>query len=191
MQATETPAANAAPTKWTAGEIGPRQAKAFDEAVSAYHWAARTITELLDSGPYSVTPMVGGSGNPQAAPLMAEIMAKYDGTVTAKNYQAIIADIQAAAIKLKDTRPTIDRRTTPEQRAERERIAAEREAKRSAASNLERAQTQKGPIFGSGFFIAFSTKQKRYAQPTAGRQVYGGSTLAAPVPRHHHARRSL
>lgn len=121
-------------TKWTAGEIGPRQFKAFNGALSSFSWEAKTETEITDYGSSNVTAlhMGGGSLRQEAKDLMEEIKQKYNCIVSKVNYQAIIADIAIAQAKLKDTRPVIDRRTTDAERIERERVAAERKAEADA-----------------------------------------------------------
>lgn len=119
-------------TKWTATAIGPRQVKAFNEAISRYSWESRTITEVTDHGESNVTPMFGPVSNAAAGPMLLAIKQHYEATVTGKNYMHIVADIQAAMVKLRETRPVVDTRTTPEQRAERERIAIEYKAKEEA-----------------------------------------------------------
>jgi hypothetical protein len=121
-------------TKWVADNLGPRQAKAFNQAISKFNWEAKTITEITDHGTSSVTPMFTGPVNPGAAPALLAIKAKYNATVTGANYSAIVAEIQAATAKLSETRPVEDRRTTAEERAERARIVAEGDAKRAAVS---------------------------------------------------------
>ena len=126
-------------TKWTAKDLGPRQAKAFNEAVSAFGWEAKTKTEITDFGQHSYVEMFGGSWQPGAAETLTAIRKKYNSTVTSENYRDIIGEIQAATVKLKDTRPVIDKRSTPEERAEREEITrANREAE--AKRNEERAE---------------------------------------------------
>lgn len=119
-------------TKWQAAEgLGPRQAKAFNEALSKFSWEAKAITEIMDSGEFSVTPLMG-TWNPKATELMAEIKERYGCQVTPANYQALVADLAAATSIVRDNRPKIDKRTSPEERAERARIRAEREAKEKA-----------------------------------------------------------
>jgi hypothetical protein len=124
-------------TKWKGENIGPRQAKTFNQAVGRFQWEAKTITEITAHGTHDVTPMFTGPVNPQAAPLMAEIYARYNGTVTGSNYARIVADIEAAIVKLKESRPVRDVRPTAEEIAERNRINAEREEKaRAEAAHL-------------------------------------------------------
>lgn len=104
--------------KWTADvTLGKIQAKRLNEAIAKFNWEAKTIIEITDYGTSNVTPMFTGPVNPQAEPLMQEIHERYQGTVTAKNYMAIIADVQAAMGKLAVTRHISDRRTTPEEPA--------------------------------------------------------------------------
>lgn len=121
-------------TKWTAQDLGPRQAKQFNEALGKFGWEAKTKTEITDHGQHSYVEMHGGSWQPDAAPILLAIKRHYGAVVTGKNYMHIVADINTATLKLKDTRPVIDKRTTPEERAERERIASEYKAAEAAKS---------------------------------------------------------
>lgn len=61
--------------KWRAENLGPRQAKQFNEALSAFQWETRTYTEITDHGEMSFTPMfgIGGVSNPKAQELMDSI----------------------------------------------------------------------------------------------------------------------
>ncbi len=119
--------------KWTAdSSLGKIQLKRFNDAVSKYNWEAKTIIERTDYGEHAVTPMFGGSPHPEAATMMQAIMERYNATVTAANYQSIISDIEDAKAELVATRRVDDRRSTQEQRDERERARIEREAKEAA-----------------------------------------------------------
>lgn len=119
-------------TKWTAQGLGPRQAKLFNQAISKFNWEAKTIIEITEHGRNRVTPMFTGAINPAAAALLAEIHAKYNGTVTGSDYLNIVGDIQAATVKLDETRILVDNRATAEERAERTRIIQERDAESAA-----------------------------------------------------------
>ena len=126
--------------KWTAVNLGPRQAKAFNEAVSKFNWDAKTHKEITDYGEHLVTPMFTGNLNPASGPLMKAIREKYSGIVSGDNVRALIADIQAATAKLAETREV--KRTTPEERAERARIIAENEEEhRAEAARIAAMQT--------------------------------------------------
>lgn len=121
-----------APAKWTAENLGPRQAKLFNEALSKFAWEAKTVGEITDHGTFYTTPMFGGSWTETATRLMDEIRAKYNLIVTGDNYKAIIADLGAAIPALHANRRMVDKRSTPEERAEREQATREREEKAKA-----------------------------------------------------------
>lgn len=119
-------------TKWNSVGLGPRQAKVFNEAFSRYSWESRTITEVTDHGESNVTPMFGTVANSAAGPMLLAIKQHYEATVTPKNYMHIVADVQAAMLRLRATRPVIDKRTTDEERDRRARVIREAKEKEEA-----------------------------------------------------------
>lgn len=134
-------------TKWSAdATLGKIQCKRFNEAFSKYNFDAKTVTEITDHGTHDVTLMFGGTPHPEAAPRMQAIMERYQGTVTAKNYQDIIKDIQLASGEIARTRPVRDTRITPQERAKREQQQLERDLKAKAES--ERVAGMQGEITG-------------------------------------------
>lgn len=138
---TEEPADNSAPVeflKW-ASSAGPRQTKTAVKAISDFQSHCKFRREVNDSGTWLT--MNFGASPCRAGVLMGNaIHAAHGGTITAKNYKEIAATYEAAkaAVEL----PTIDNRTTPEQR---EKLAKERaalDAKRKIEAEKEAAQKQ-------------------------------------------------
>lgn len=125
-------------TKWQAREIGPRQLKAVNEAISRYNWEAKTITELTDHGQHDVTPMFTGPVNPQAGPMMEVIKEQFACTITGDNHKDIILAVLAAQAKLKETRIVKDCRTTSEER-ERRALARKEADEKEAVKNAHLA----------------------------------------------------
>lgn len=167
--------------KWRPAEnLGPRQAKAFNEALSAFGWEAKTTGEITDFSqgkPSYSTLMFGGAWSPMARELMDAIRTKYDPLlVTPDNYKAIVADLQAAIAKHAESgRPVVDRRSTDQERAERDRARLEREEKeRARAAHLatltkhtydlpETAKAAKRVLVTLWPNTAFSVKSERYS----------------------------
>jgi hypothetical protein len=167
--------------KWRPAEnLGPRQAKAFNEALSAFGWEAKTTGEITDFSqgqPSYSTLMFGGAWSPMARELMDAIRTKYDPLlVTPENYKAIVADLQAAIAKHAESgRPVVDRRSTDQERAERDRARQEREEKeRVRAAHLatltkhtydlpETAKAAKRVLLTLWPNTVFSVKSKSYS----------------------------
>jgi hypothetical protein len=113
--------------KWTS-TAGPRQTKSVSDAINALNWRGKTRREILDSGPMEFVNVMGQpSAECQAA--QQDIGERYDWTVTRENYGEIVVTLEAARAALKI--PTVDKRTTPEQREQLAREAAERESLRA------------------------------------------------------------
>jgi len=104
---------NSTPRRWQPENLGPRQAKAFNDAWSDLSWEAKTEDYISDYGSGTRTT-IGGSTMRPIATTRDLIYDKYNGIVSAKNVRAIIADIQAATAKMKETRPVIDERRSVE-----------------------------------------------------------------------------
>ena len=125
-------------------DLGPRQAKAVNQAVRDFGWAAKAKTQLhgTEGKPETETRsssvvLVGGTWRPDAKPRLDKIEAKYEGVVTKKNYQALIADIETeiAAMKadpvIEDCRIT---RAEEDERAARMEEWNRKETERQAAA---------------------------------------------------------
>ena len=138
---TEEPAEDSAPVaflKWLS-TAGPRQTKTAVKAISDFQSHCKFRREVNDSGTWLT--MNFGASPCRAGVLMGNaIHAAHGGTITAKNYKEIAATYEAAkaAVEL----PTIDNRTTPEQRAELAKERAELDAKRKIEAEKEAAQKQ-------------------------------------------------
>ncbi len=128
--------------KWTLDGLGPRQAKSVSDALSKFGWAAKTIREVTDHGSFDMTPMVLGTWSELAVQLMAEIKEKYSCTITKENYMQVEAELLAATAKLKANPPIVDRRSTQEERDERDAARIERERiEAEKAAHLATLQT--------------------------------------------------
>lgn len=138
---TEEPADDSAPVaflKWQS-TAGPRQTKTAVKAISDFQSYCKYRREVNDSGTWLT--MNFGASPCRAGVLMGNaIHAAHGGTITAKNYKEIAATYEAAkaAVEL----PTIDNRTTPEQRAQLAKERAELDAKRKIEAEKEAAQKQ-------------------------------------------------
>jgi len=130
--------AQSALRKWNSDDLGPRQTQEFKKAISSFEYEAQVHTEINDHG-QSTCFMLFDPWQPGAAETLQAIQDKYAATVTGENHRAIIALIDAATAKLKQTRPVIDKRTTPEQRAESKRLYEEREREQAQRDQKYRA----------------------------------------------------
>jgi hypothetical protein len=144
MTTTET-TAPAAPAKWNAEQLGPRQAKLVNEALSNFRREAQSYTELTGTHGKPETEKrwsyvaVMGAGRSDAAARLEAVKAQFldlSGipTITPKNYQAVIAAIDAARREMEKSRPTEDKRITLEEEAAR--------MARAEASNREREERE-------------------------------------------------
>ena len=127
--------ATATTQQWTS-EAGPRQTKEVEKALSAVRWHAksqRTLTDYDPSGSMVRVHMAIGrddGGNPLVAEASTKLGDRYGWKITRENYKSIVADCNeiVATIPL----AVVDERTTPEERAERERARVEQEARNKA-----------------------------------------------------------
>ena len=100
-------------------DLGPRQAKLVNKAVSDFGWEAKAKTQLhgtegkpeTESRSSSVM-LIGGVWRPDAKERLDTIEAKYDGLVTPENYQAVINDIHAEIVDMKENPVVEDCRIT-------------------------------------------------------------------------------
>lgn len=147
-------------TKWTS-EAGPRQTKLVNDAISRFGSRARTHKEITDHGEHCYM-VFGGGTNPQAAPLMDEVRERFGGLITRTNYKDVIAAIDEAAGRIEI--PVIDKRSTPEERAERERIMAEQrakdEARTKALKESREAILAKKPAWANALIVAEEVEDK-------------------------------
>ncbi len=128
--------------KWIQLDLGPRQTKSVADAFSRFGWAAKTVREITDHDSFDSTPMFGGAWSALAGELMAAIKTKYNCTVSKANYMQVEAELNAAIVTLKAHPREVDKRSTPEERAEREAARIERERiEREKAAHLAALQT--------------------------------------------------
>lgn len=173
--------------KWTAQDLGPRQAKKFNDAIRDFAWKAKEegeITDYSNGQAHYAVAMMGPWVNPKAAELMAAIREKYSLLVTGSNYQAIITDLQAAIATMHGCRPITDRRRSPEEKAELNRAHDEREAKAKAESERiatmiphtyelpETAALIKNVLRTLWPGTGFSVKSERYSGGSAIRAIW-------------------
>lgn len=127
--------------KWSS-TAGPRQTKAVNQAINNLTWRGRSYRQITDHGECILT-------RPFAPPSEActraaeEIGERYGWSITRDNYRAVVAAMEAATQALE--MPTVDTRSTPEQRearalADQQRAAAE--AERKAAIDASRASLE-------------------------------------------------
>jgi hypothetical protein len=107
--------------KWTGSNIGPRQLKSVNQALSAFNREAQSHTELTGvvgqpEEPYNRTVLWSpfGTARADAAPMLDAIHAQFGGVVTGDTYKSVVAALEAATAKLAETRPVEDNRRTPE-----------------------------------------------------------------------------
>ena len=140
------PAPAATPQKWANVDAGPQQIRNLKKAMSALLTEGKSFDEL--------TGVIGGEERrwtmsapfnpvrPEVVALHEAIKARHGHKVTRATVRAIIADYQEALAEAVKSRPVDDKRSTPEQEAER--VAAERAAEQAAAEEAERAEPAPG-----------------------------------------------
>ena len=136
----------ASPQKWANVDAGPQQIRNLKKAMGALLTEGKSFDEL--------TGVIGGEERrwtmsapfspvrPEVVALHEAIKARHGHKVTRATVRAIIADYEAALPEAVKSRPTDDKRSTPEQEAER--VAAEQAAERAAAEEAERAEPAEG-----------------------------------------------
>lgn len=165
--------------KW-GSTAGPRQTKAVSDAISKLNWRGKTRIELNDSGSHELTSMCGEPSEASQAAQQA-IGEKYGYSITAENYRAIVADLQAATDSLE--LPVDDCRTTDDERRERaERLAknrAEQEAKANQSELAAAVILAKKPAWAEAVIVAELIEDKSdsmtdyYGSHTTRRVVIG------------------
>ena len=142
----EEPVPAASPQKWANVDAGPEQIRNLKKAMGALLTEGKSFDEL--------TGVVGGEERrwtmsapfspvrPEVVALHEAIKARHGHKVTRATVRGIIADYQAALPEAARSRPTDDKRRTPEQEAER--LAAEQAAEQAAAEEAERAEPAPG-----------------------------------------------
>jgi hypothetical protein len=143
----ETSTTDKQPGKWSS-EAGPVQTKKVTEAFRRLLWEGKTWTEI--SGTYggeerrhTLTSAVGpgeGGGNPLVAKLVREIGERFNWTITADNYKAIVVAVTAAIVAAEGSRPVVDKRITQEERAKLDAEIAERDRERQDKWNRRQAE---------------------------------------------------
>lgn len=136
-------------TKWTS-KAGPRHNKAVNAALNAMKWRGQTHVEITDYGRRElVSPMQEPTESCQM--VMDAIGEKYGYEITAENYRAIVADLEAATASL--TLPEEDCRTTDTERAERQqRLEAQRRESEELAASA--AILAKRPSWAEAVIVA-------------------------------------
>lgn len=134
---------------------GPRQTKAVNEALKALQWRGKSYTEISDYGEHSYTQPVSSPSDACKAE-MNRIGEQFNWQVTRENYREVVAAFEAATKAL--VLPVIDKRSTPEERAEREAIHAEnarRDAERNASIEASKSKLlPKVPAWADALIVA-------------------------------------
>lgn len=141
--------------KWATDNLGPRQAKKVEKALRAFDAEARTSVEVTDFGRFAVETYGRTPTRSEATSRLDAIRSKYDNTITGSNYRDLEADLRAAIEELKESRPEVDRRSTPEDRAARQKAdeRAQEQAKERAKHEARwKALLDAGPA-GTGAVI--------------------------------------
>ncbi len=115
------------PRKWDCTSLGPRQAKAVKDALSAFAWKARSKRQIDDHGTSETTELFGGQWSETAREVMTGIQDAHDWTVTPATLKQFLEDMKDGLVRVNENMPTVDKRTTPEQRAEAEQARLQRE----------------------------------------------------------------
>ena len=129
--------------KWANIDAGPRQVKDLNKAISDLRSEGQTHDEL--------TGVIGGDEHrwtymammspvrPEVTELDEAIRAKYDYQISRANVRVIIADYAAALPEARKSRPTDDKRRTPEDEAGRVAESAARAAAEQAEQDARNA----------------------------------------------------
>lgn len=164
--ATATP--ERSPAKWTTGAtLGPRMAKAFNDAYSdAYGMAQsfvtrrgiRGVSESVDMSCLCRT-IPASCINALWKPGIVAIQDKHGSEVTPDNYRAMIEDLNALKAQMRAAPCVRDETITPEEHAKREAIhakAREDEDKRQlAVAELRRKIEEIRPRWAGALIVAF------------------------------------
>jgi hypothetical protein len=154
-------------SEWTAENLGPRQAKAVNEAMGSFSSESRTYTEITGvhglpeterRSSYAMFGGIGGGTNPMAGELVDKIIAQFQGKVTGQNYREVIAAYEEATRTLAANRPVKDTRITLEEHEARQaRMRSEneeRERKTAAARECWAKLDAKRPAWAHALIVA-------------------------------------
>jgi len=123
---------------------GPRQTKAVSGALSAISWESKTYLTLMgvkgaeESKAVMTSPF--GKPRPEADTILERIGEKYAWTITRDNHKAILSDLVSGLEELKESRPTVDSRMTPEDVTQLDKDRAERQEKAKKKRAIEAAE---------------------------------------------------
>lgn len=118
-------------------EAGPRQTKQVKDAISSLKQLATCIRKVTDHGEFVSNRLFGEDTWPLPRATLLAIGDKWEWKITRENFKDIIRDLEAAAISLSPQIPVEDTRTTPEQRAERDRLNKEAEQQRKQEADIK------------------------------------------------------
>lgn len=118
------------PKKWVAGDAGPRMIKQVNEALQEITRQHSVMKELSGvkgqkeglhaEREYCFWQLFSGIRRPDVAAAWLRIGEKYGWTVTKANYKDILATVQTELVELAKNMPVVDKRVTPEERAEKD-----------------------------------------------------------------------
>jgi protein-L-isoaspartate O-methyltransferase len=107
---------------------GPRKGKPAVELLRAILSTQTQTVEIWDSGAVTMSPLFGAPTNPAAVDEWNQLGARWDWKIPKAEFDAFLVDATATLQRCKATRPTVDKRTTEEQRAQQAaRMQADRE----------------------------------------------------------------
>lgn len=133
---------------------GPRQTKQVKEAMSALSWHGQQWIEITDHGRVQVGSLFGGCTKETSEAILG-IGNEFNWSITRENFKQIIDACQRAIKSIKI--PEVDKRSTPEERAERAAAQAERErqdAERKRQLDEAQAKLPKPPAWAEAAIVA-------------------------------------
>lgn len=134
---------NATKGKWS-GTLGPRMAKAVNQAWGAVQWEAKTYVELIgvvggQESRYVLTAPFGES-RAEVGEALEDIGNRYEWTLTPENYKRVIAELDTLKRRFEESRPVKDNRRTQAEEAERISEQKAREQDQAIEGRAKRAE---------------------------------------------------
>jgi hypothetical protein len=127
--------------------LGPRMAKAVNEAWGKVTWEGKTYVELSEiaGGPEhsGVLTEPFGTIRPDATAGLAAIGDRFEWTLTAENYKRVVFELDTLKRRLEESRPVRDNRRTQAEEAARIDEQKAREQDRKIEASLHSAEYQK------------------------------------------------
>lgn len=147
--------------KW-ASRAGPRQTKAVDKALRALLWEGKSRDEITGviGGEEHRSTLTGifGDARPECWTELNALGQRFGWTITRDNCREIVAAVEEATARLAESRPVDDKRTTPEERAERDKATETQQQKYADAEHAKRenhaAIMAKRPAWAKALIVA-------------------------------------